>query len=209
MKPFKGIIGKKVGMTRIFDKDGNVIPVTVISVQPGVVMEVKRKEKHGYDAVKVAFEPVKLEKLIKPLRGEFEKRNFSIGYRILKEFRVDSTEGINVGDEVTLDIFKEGDIVKVSGYSKGRGFQGVMKRFGFKGGPDAHGSMFHRRPGSIGMHTDPGRVLKGKKLPGRMGNKRVTIRNLKVVGILKEKNFIYIKGAVPGAPNSILEIYKT
>jgi len=209
MKPFKGIIGRKLGMTRIFDKDGSVIPVTIISVQPGVVMDIKRKDRDGYSAVKVAFEPVKLEKLIKPLRKEFEKKNFSVGYRIIKEFKVDSTEGINLGDEVNLDIFKEGDKVKVSGLSKGRGFQGVMKRFGFKGGPDAHGSMFHRRPGSVGANTDPGRVIKGKKLPGRMGNKRVTIRNLKVVGILKEKNYIYIKGGVPGAPNSIVEIYKT
>lgn len=209
MKPFKGIVGRKIGMTRIFDKNGFVIPVTVVSVLPGLVMDIKRKERDGYFAVRVAFEPVKLEKLTKPLRKEFEKRNFSTGYRIIKEFKIESVEGINIGDEIGVDIFKEGDVVKVSGFSKGRGFQGVIKMFGFKGGSDAHGSMFHRRPGSIGANTDPGRVIKGKKLPGRMGNRRTTIRNLKLVGVSADKNFIYIGGALPGAPNSIVEIYKS
>lgn len=204
----KGIIGKKIGMTRFFDEAGLVVPVSVIEVSPGKVLEVKNKEKHGYEAVKVGFEPVKLERLSKPLQGIFKKLNLPHGYRIIREIKVSSIEGIKEGDEIKVDIFKKGDIVKVSGFSKGRGFQGVMKRFRFKGGPDAHGSMFHRRPGSVGSNTDPGRVLKGKKLPGRMGNRRITIRNLKVVDIDAEKNLLFIKGAVPGAPKSILEIYK-
>lgn len=209
MKMVKALIGKKIGMTQIFKGNGEVIPVTVLYVGPCKVLTLRTIEKNGYQAVQLGFESVKLNKLNKPQQGYFKKLNLNTGYRIIKEVSVDTLDDVKEGDEIRVDLFKEGERVDVTGTSKGRGFQGVMKRFGFGGGPDSHGSsLFHRRPGSIGATTDPGRVIKGKKLPGRMGRETVTVRNLEVVGVDVERNLIYLKGAVPGARNSVVIVKK-
>ncbi|GAB6184004.1 50S ribosomal protein L3 [Thermodesulfovibrio hydrogeniphilus] len=201
----KGIIGRKVGMTQIFGEDGRIIPVTVIEAGPCWVVQVRTKEKDGYNAVQLGFLEVKKEKNItKPLIGIFKKAGVPV-CRILKEFKM---EGYNVGDKVTVEIFSKGDIVHVSGISKGKGFQGVMKRHRFAGGPDSHGSMFNRAPGSIGASSFPSRVWKGKGMAGHMGNERVTVKNLEIVEIIPEQNIILVKGAVPGGENGILEIWK-
>lgn len=200
-----GILGRKIGMTQIFDENGQVVPVTVIEAGPCQVVQVKSVEKDGYEAVKIGFLEVKKEKnQPKPLIGVFKKAGTSV-YKVLKEFPM---SGLGVGDMITVEKFNKGDRVSVSGISKGKGFQGVMKRHGFKGGPDSHGSMFNRAPGSIGASSFPSRVWKGKRMSGHMGNARVTIKNLTVVDIKPEQNLILIKGAVPGAINSIVEIRK-
>lgn len=200
-----GILGKKIGMTQVFDEYGQAIPVTVIEAGPCKVVQVKSIQKDGYEAVKIGFEEVKKQKNIpKPLIGVFKKAGTPV-FRILKEFPM---KDLNVGDTITVEQFSIGDKVSVSGISKGKGFQGVMKRHRFKGGPDSHGSMFNRAPGSIGASSFPSRVWKGKRMAGHMGNERVTIKNLTVVGIKPEQNLILIKGAVPGAINSIVEITK-
>lgn len=205
----KGLIGRKIGMTQIFKDDGEVVPVTVLYVGPCKVLSFRTREKNGYEAVQLGFEPVKLEKLNKPQQGYFKKLNLDVGYRVIREVPVDSFEDIKEGDEIKVDLFKQGERVDVTGTSKGRGFQGVMKRFGFSGGPDSHGSsLFHRRPGSIGSNTDPGRVIKGKRMPGRMGGETVTVKNLEVVDVDVERNLLYLKGAVPGARNSLVIVRK-
>lgn len=201
----KGIIGRKVGMTQLFDEEGKVVPVTVIEAGPCWVVQVKTVDNDGYEAVKLGFQEVKKEKNVpKPLVGVFKKAKIPV-CRVLKEFKM---VGYNVGDKVTVEIFSKGDIVNVAGISKGKGFQGVMKRHGFSGGPDSHGSMFNRAPGSIGSSSFPSRVWKGKRMAGHMGNRRVTVKNLKVVEVIPEQNLILIKGAVPGGENGILEIWK-
>lgn len=201
----KGIIGRKVGMTQIFDEEGRVVPVTVVEAGPCWVVQVKSLQTDGYEAVKLGFQEVKKEKNVpKPLLGVFKKAQVPV-CRVLKEFRM---TGYNVGDKVTVEIFSKGDIVNVAGVSKGKGFQGVMKRHGFAGGPDSHGSMFNRAPGSIGSSSFPSRVWKGKRMAGHMGNRRVTVKNLKIVDVIPEQNLLLIKGAVPGGENGILEIWK-
>ncbi len=201
----KGILGRKLGMTQVFTEDGRLIPVTVIEAGPCQVVQVKSTAKDGYDAVKVGFIEVKKAKNItKPLSGVFKKAGTSI-FRILKEFPM---SGLSVGDTVTVDGFNKGDKVAVSGTCKGKGFQGVMKRHKFKGGPDSHGSMFNRAPGSIGASSFPSRVWRGIRMAGHMGNERVTERGLTIIDIRPEQNIILIKGAVPGAINSIVEIRK-
>lgn len=201
----KGILGRKVGMTQIFDEEGRVIPVTVIEAGPCWVVQVRSKEKDGYEAVQLGFKELKKEKNVpKPLLGIFKKAGVP-PCRVLKEFRM---TGFNVGDKVTVEIFTKGDVVSVRGTSKGKGFQGVMKRHNFAGGPDSHGSMFNRAPGSIGASSFPSRVWKGKRMAGHMGNETVTVKNLKVVDVIPEQNLILIKGAVPGGENGILEIWK-
>ncbi|MEN2986582.1 MAG: 50S ribosomal protein L3 [Thermodesulfovibrionaceae bacterium] len=201
----KGIIGRKVGMTQLFDEEGKVVPVTVIEAGPCWVVQVKTVDNDGYEAVKLGFQEVKKEKNVpKPLVGVFKKAKIPV-CRVLKEFKM---TGYKVGDKVTVEIFSKGDIVNVAGISKGKGFQGVMKRHGFSGGPDSHGSMFNRAPGSIGSSSFPSRVWKGKRMAGHMGNRRVTVKNLKVVEVIPEQNLILIKGAVPGGENGILEIWK-
>lgn len=200
-----GILGRKIGMTQIFDENGQVVPVTVIEAGPCQVIQVKSIERDGYEAVKVGFLEVKKEKnQPKPLIGVFKKAGAPV-FKFLKEFPI---TGLNVGDRITVEQFNKGDKVSVSGISKGKGFQGVMKRHGFKGGPDSHGSMFNRAPGSIGASSFPSRVWKGKRMAGHMGNERVTVKNLTIVDIKPEQNLILIKGAVPGAINSIVEIRK-
>lgn len=200
-----GIIGKKLGMTQIFSEDGKLIPVTIIEAGPCCVVQVKTIEMDGYEAVKVGFIEERKEKNIsKPLRGIFKKAGTSM-FRILKEFKV---TGLKVGDIIKADVFSKGDMVNISGISKGKGFQGVMKRHNFKGGPGSHGSMFNRAPGSIGASSFPSRVWQGMRMAGHMGSERVTIRNLKVVDVRPDQNLILVAGAVPGAKNSILEIRK-
>ena len=201
----KALIGKKVGMTQIFDENGTVIPVTVIEAGPCVVAQVKTLENDGYEAVQLGFGEVKENKLNKPVKGHFAKANVT-AKKHLREFRLDSIEGIKVGDELKADVFAAGEKVDVQGTSKGKGFQGVIKRHGQHRGPMGHGSMYHRRPGSMGATSTPGRVFKGKKLPGHMGNVTVTIQNLDIVRVDMDKNVILVKGSVPGAKGSILKI---
>ena len=201
----KAIIGKKIGMTQIFDENGVVIPVTVIEAGPCVVAQVKTSENDGYEAVQLGFGEVKENRLNKPVRGHFSKANVA-PKKHLREFRLDSIEGIKVGDEIKADIFAAGEKIDVQGTSKGKGFQGVIKRHGQHRGPMGHGSMYHRRPGSMGPTSTPGRVFKGKKLPGHMGHVTVTIQNLDVVKVDMDKNVILVKGSVPGSKGAILKI---
>ncbi len=201
----KALIGKKVGMTQIFDENGVVIPVTVIEAGPCVVAQVKTLEKDGYEAIQLGFGEVKEKKVNKPEKGHFTKANIK-PLKHLREFKLDSIEGIKVGDELKADIFAVGDKIDVQGTSKGKGFQGVIKRHGQSRGPMGHGSMYHRRPGSMGPTSTPGRVFKGKKLPGHMGHVTVTIQNLDIVKVDMDKNVLLVKGSVPGAKGAILKI---
>ena len=201
----KGIIGRKVGMTQIFDEKGNVIPVTVIEAGPCVVAQVKTVETDGYDAIQLGFGDVKAKHIHKPEMGHFAKSKLD-PKKHLREFRLDNISSFKVGDEVKADIFAAGEKVDIQGTSKGKGFQGVIKRHGQSRGPMGHGSMYHRRPGSMGPTSTPGRVFKGKKLPGHMGHVTVTIQNLDVVAVDMDKNVILVKGSVPGAKGAILKI---
>ena len=201
----KALIGKKVGMTQIFDEKGKVIPVTVIEAGPCVVAQVKTVESDGYNAVQLGFGDVKESKVNKPIKGHFTKSKLALK-KHLREFRIDDVASVKVGDELKADVFAKGDKVDIQGTSKGKGFQGVIKRHGQSRGPMGHGSMYHRRPGSMGPTSTPGRVFKGKKLPGRMGNNTITIQNLEVVSVDLDKNVILVKGSVPGANGAILKI---
>lgn len=200
-----GILGRKVGMTRIFTEDGQWIDVTLVQAGPCIVVQRKSKEKDGYDAVQLGFEEIKPKRCTKPLLGHFEKYGVP-PMRFLREFRVEPESQLKPGDEIKVDIFKIGDRVDVAGFSKGRGFAGVVKRHGYSGGPNTHGSNFHRRPGSIGQSAWPAEVYKGKGLPGHMGNVRVTVQNLEVVDVVPEKNLLVIRGSIPGANGGIVEI---
>ena len=201
----KAIIGKKVGMTQIFDESGKVIPVTAIEAGPCVIAQIKTVETDGYDAVQLGFGDVKESKVNRPEKGHFTKAGVT-AKKHLREFRLDSLEGLKVGDELKADVFAAGDKVDIQGTSKGKGFQGVIKRHGQSRGPMGHGSMYHRRPGSMGPTSTPGRVFKGKKLPGHMGVQTVTIQNLDVVAVDVDKNVILVKGSVPGVKGAILKI---
>ena len=201
----KALIGKKVGMTQIFDEEGKVIPVTAIEVGPCTVTQIKTVEQDGYTAVQLGFGDVKEKKLNKPQLGHLNKNKLA-PKKYLREFRLDSVEGMKVGDELKADVFAVGDKVDVQGTSKGKGFQGVIKRHGQSRGPMGHGSMYHRRPGSMGPTSTPGRVFPGKNLPGHMGVETVTIQNLEVVKVDLDKNVILVKGSVPGAKGAILKI---
>ena len=201
----KTLIGKKVGMTQIFDEKGRVIPVTVIEAGPCVVAQVKSVETDGYNAIQLGFGDVKESKLNKPEKGHFAKANIA-PKKHLREFRLDSVEGITVGTELTVTEFAEGDRLDIQGTTKGKGFQGVIKRHGQHRGPMGHGSMYHRRPGSMGSTSTPGRVFKGKRLPGHMGANTITIQNLEVVAVDLDKNVILVKGSVPGVNGAILKI---
>ena len=204
----KGIIGRKVGMTQIFDENGNVIPVTVIEAGPCVVAQVKTVETDGYDAIQLGFGEVKDKHINKPEKGHFSKAGLE-AKKHLREFRLDSVENVKVGDELKADVFEAGEKIDVQGTSKGKGFQGVIKRHGQHRGPMGHGSMYHRRPGSMGSTSTPGRVFKGKKLPGHMGKVTVTIQNLDVVKVDMDKNVILVKGSVPGPKGAILKVKST
>ena len=201
----KAIIGKKIGMTQIFDETGKVVPVTVIEAGPCVVAQVKTVETDGYDAIQLGFGEVKENKVNRPVKGHYAKASLT-PKKHLREFRVDEIESYKVGDEVKADTFVAGDKIDVQGTSKGKGFQGVIKRHGQSRGPMGHGSMYHRRPGSMGPTSTPGRVFKGKKLPGHMGVQTITIQNLDVVRVDMDKNVILVKGSVPGVKGAILKI---
>ncbi|MEA1936155.1 MAG: 50S ribosomal protein L3 [Thermodesulfobacteriota bacterium] len=199
----KGLIGRKLGMTQVFSEDGIAIPVTAIEMGPCVVIQKKTREIDGYDAVQLGFGQKKQKSITKPIQGHLKKAGSGF-FQVLREFRMMPPEDYEEGQELKADIFEVGDYVDVVGMSKGRGFAGVIKRYGFKGGKATHGSMFHRAPGSLGASAYPSRVFKGKKLPGHMGNKRETIQNLVVVGVKPEKNLILVRGSVPGSRNGIV-----
>ncbi len=204
----KGLIGRKVGMTQIFDEKGLIVPVTVIEAGPCVVAQVKTEETDGYNAIQLGFGDVKEKHMNKPEMGHFKKSKIA-NKKHLREFRVDSVEEVKVGDEFKADIFAAGDKIDVQGKTKGKGFQGVIKRHGQHRGPMGHGSMYHRRPGSMGSTTTPGRVFKGKKLPGHMGSKTSTVLNLEVVKVDTDKNVVLVKGSVPGAKKAVVRVRKS
>jgi len=200
-----GLLGKKMGMSQIFMDDGKVIPVSLVNAGPCPVVQVKTKENDGYQAIQVGMGERK--RVTKPMGGHLKKANLKT-VKKLGEFRPKDLDKYKVGDKLDVTIFTVGEKVSVAGWTKGRGFSGGIKRWGWHGGPATHGSMSHRRTGSNSSGTSPGRVRKGKKLAGRYGNERVTTKNLKVVKIEKEKNLIYLKGAIPGAKNGYIIITK-
>ena len=200
----KGILGRKVGMTQVFTEQGEVIPVTVVEAGPVVVTQVKTIENDGYNAVQVGFVDAKEKSLNKPQKGHLAAANTLKKH--LKEFRVESVDAYTVGQEIKADVFATGEMIDVTGISKGKGFQGPIKRHGQSRGPESHGSRYHRRPGSMGACSYPGRVFKNKKLAGHMGSVKVTVQNLEVVRVDADKNFILVKGAIPGAKGSIVTI---
>ena len=200
----KAIIGKKIGMTQIFDEKGVVIPVTAIEAGPCTVVQVKTEETDGYNAIQLGYGDIKDKHINKPEKGHFTKTKLT-PKKHLREFRVNTIEE-KVGDEIKVDVFAAGEKIDVQGTTKGKGFQGVIKRHGQHRGPMGHGSMYHRRPGSMGSTSTPGRVFKGKKLPGHMGMQTVTIQNLDVVRVDLDKNIILVKGSVPGPKGAILKI---
>lgn len=205
-----GILGKKVGMTRLFGEHGEVIPVTVIEAGPCHIVQVKSKATDGYEAIQIGFSQKKEGAVNKPAQGHFRKANVP-PLKFLREFRLeeaDDIENFQVGEQLKVDIFSEGEVVDISGISKGKGFSGVMKRWGFKGGKATHGAETHRAPGSIGASASPSRVFKDLPMAGRMGGKRVTVQNLEVVQADLERNLLVVKGSVPGPRNGIIVIRK-
>ena len=200
----KGILGKKLGMTQIFTEEGIVVPVTVVEAGPNVVTQVKTVEKDGYNAIQVGFVDAKEKSLNKPQKGHLAAANTLKKH--LKEFRVESVDAYTVGQEIKADLFAAGEKIDVTGTSKGKGFQGPIKRHGQSRGPESHGSRYHRRPGSMGACSYPGRVFKNKKLAGHMGSVKVTVQNLEVVRVDADKNFILVKGAIPGAKGSVVTL---
>ncbi|GMU85643.1 MAG: 50S ribosomal protein L3 [Ignavibacteriales bacterium] len=205
-----GLLGKKLGMSSIFDSNGIIIPVTVIQAGPCKVVRLRTAETDGYEALTIGFGERKEKNLPNPTKAYYKKNGLP-AFQVVKEFRSGNPNSLKIGDDVTAELFKEGDKVKVKGKSKGKGFQGVMKRHGFGGvGGTTHGQSDRlRAPGSVGSSSYPSRVFKGQRMAGRMGHENVTVRNLKVVKVVAEKNLIFVKGAIPGAVNSIVEIIKT
>ncbi|HHY90244.1 MAG TPA: 50S ribosomal protein L3 [Clostridiales bacterium] len=201
----KGILGRKIGMTQVFSEEGVAIPVTVIEAGPVVVTQIKTVEKEGYNAIQIGFEDVKPSRVNKPLKGHFDKAG--VAYKkILKEFVVEDPTAYQVGQEIKVDVFAEGDKVDVTGISKGKGTQGAIKRHGQARGPMKHGSKYHRGAGSLGATSDPSRVFKGQTGPGRMGGERVTIQNLEIVKVYPERNALLIKGAIPGPKGAVVVV---
>ena len=203
-----GLIGKKVGMTRIFNEEGVQVPVTVIEAGPCPVVQVKQDDPDGYRAVQLGFGAKKAKRASRAEVGHANKAGVEAASRLMREFRVSDGEDYEVGQQLTVELFEAGDRIKITGRSKGRGFQGVVKRHGFAGRPASHGHPMSRTPGSMGPGTDPSRVIKGKKLPGRMGGTRTTIRNLQVVRVDGERNLLFVKGGVPGARDGYVLISK-
>ena len=199
------MLGKKIGMTQIFLDDGRMVPVTVIEAGPCVVTQVKEREKDGYEAVQIGYQEVKKENVNKPIEGHFKKAKVA-PQKYLAELLLANGENYELGQVLTVESFTVGERADVTGVSKGKGFQGVVKRWGFKGGPKSHGSHFQRAPGSVGASATPSRVVKGKKLPGQMGNARVSVQNLEVVQVDSDKNLLFLKGAVPGSKGGLLMI---
>ena len=204
----KAILARKLGMTQIFDEIGRLIPVTVVEAGPNFVIQKKTVENDGYSAVQVGFMDVAERKANKPKKGHFAKSGVS-PKRYLREFRLENAEQMNVGDEIKADVFENGEKIDVVGITKGKGYAGTVKRWGTHRGPMTHGSGYHRGPGSMGACSDPGRVMKGKKLPGHMGVERVTMQNLMVVRVDAEKNIILIRGGLPGPKNGLLIVKNT
>src|SRR5262245_63311835 len=206
----EGLIGRKVGMTQVFADDGNQVPVTVIQAGPCTVVGVRTRDSHGYDALQLGFE-AKKKNVTKPMAGYFKKANVE-PMRVVREIRLDKAEtlqGYQVGQAVTAELFKPGELVDVVGVTKGKGFQGGVRRHGWYGGDATHGSMFHRAPGSIGASSDPSRVWPGHHLPGRMGGERRTVLNLSVVRVMPEQNLLLVRGAVPGPTGALLLVRKS
>ena len=203
-----GLIGKKIGMTRIFDEGGAAVPVTVVEAGPCPVLQIKSAETDGYTAVQLGFGAQKDKRASKAEKGHAAKAGLDAAPRLVREFEVSDGDEYEIGKAITVDVFEAGDRVRVTGTTKGKGFQGVVKRYGFAGRPASHGHPGSRTPGSIGPGTDPSRVIKGKKLPGRMGGVRATLPNAKVVRVDLERNLLFIKGGVPGSRNSYLMIQK-
>jgi large subunit ribosomal protein L3 len=201
----KAILGKKVGMTQVFDKSGKAVPVTVIEAGPNIVVQKKTVENEGYASIQVGFDDIAERKVTKPLKGHFAKAKVATK-RYLREFRLENAATYEIGQELKADIFAEGERVDVSGFSKGKGFQGTIKRFNAHRGPMKHGSKFHRSPGSMGASSDPSRTFKGKKLPGHMGAENTTVQNLEVVRVDADKNILLVKGGVPGIRGSLVII---
>lgn len=204
----KEIYGKKLGMTQIFAENGNAIPVTVIEVKPCTIVAKKTVDKDGYNAIVISFGEIKEKNANKPMKGIFAKAKVAV-QRHLREIKVDNLDEYEIGKTIDVNVFENGDHVDVQGVSKGHGFAGVIKRHGQHRGPMGHGSMYHRRPGSMGPTTSPGRVFKGKKLPGHMGNVVSSILNLEVVKVDSDKNVILVKGSVPGAKKTIVRVKTT
>ena len=203
-----GLFAFKMEMTSFYEK-GKVLPVTALHYEPWRVSQVKTKEKEGYSAVQLACHPQKNQRCTKPLTGHLKPAGFQQGARYIRELRLEKApDDIQVGHELSIESLKKGDIVKIFGLSKGRGFAGVMKRWGFRGGKASHGSKSHRRPGSIGQHTEPSRVFAGRKMPGHYGHEKVCLKNVKIVDVLPEENLIFVKGAVPGSRNTLVTLTK-
>lgn len=201
----KAIIGKKVGMTQIFNAEGQMVPVTVVEVGPCKVVQIKNQEVDGYSALQIGYKQVKESKVTKPIKGHFDKVNVDY-MRVLREFKLEDISAYEVGQELKADVFEAGDKIDITGTSKGKGFAGVIKRHGQSRGPMKHGSKYHRSPGSMGGSSSPSRVRKGKKLPGQMGNEKVTVQNLEVVRVDVDRNLLLVKGAVPGIRGSVVTI---
>ena len=204
----KGILGKKLGMTQLFNEDGTVIPVTVIEAGPCVVTQIKTRDREGYSAVLVGYEDIREKLVNKPLKGQFDKAGVSYK-RYIRELPLDNVEDYSVGQEIKADIFAQGDRIDISGRSKGKGFAGNIKRFGHGTGPKSHGSHYHRGPGSHGAGSSPARIFKNRKLPGRMGNVRTTVQNLEIARVDADRNLLMVKGAVPGPKGNMLIIKDT
>ncbi len=202
-----GLIGRKIGMTQLFDEKGDVVPVTVIEAGPCTVAEIRTRERDGYTALQLGFGTNKEKRFTKPVLGQFRKRNLPPS-RYLKEFRVSDVSAYSLGQTLNASVFERGEHVDVEGTTKGRGFAGVIKRHGFSGGHASHGPTMGREPGSIGSSAYPSRVIKGKRLPGRMGGKALTTKNLVVAGVDAEQNVLLVRGAIPGPPNGLVFVFK-
>ena len=205
----QGILGKKLGMTQVFASDGRRVPVTVVEAGPCTVLQKKTASADGYNALQIGFSAKKTHRTTKPMMGHFKKADQG-AFTYLRELGAENVDDYQVGDQITCDtVFKPGDVIDVTGTSKGKGFQGVVKRWGFSGGRATHGSKFHRAPGAIGMSAWPARVHKGKKMPGQMGNARVTQQGLEIIEVRPEQNLVLIKGAIPGPNHGLVMLRKT
>ncbi|MBX3021633.1 MAG: 50S ribosomal protein L3 [Bdellovibrionales bacterium] len=202
-----GLYAFKVGMSAVF-QEGERIPVTVLKYEPMVVSQIKNKDNDGYEAVQVAFVPDRASQTNKAAKTGFSKAGFENGAKFVREMRLDKASELTVGTKIGIDSLKKGDVVKVSGLSRGRGFQGPVRRWNFNGGPASHGSGFHRKPGSVGNRTWPGRVMPGKRMAGQWGNETSTIRNLQIVDVIPEENVVLVRGSVPGARNTLICLTK-
>lgn len=203
-----GLFAFKVGMSTVYNDSGEVVPVTVLRYEPWIVSQIKTKEKDGYEAVQLACRPARSSRAKNSLKTQLKAAGFENGAKLVREMRQDLPEGISVGQRLDLESLTKGDRVKVTGTSRGRGFSGVVRRWNFAGGPATHGSGFHRKPGSIGNRTWPGRVIPGKRMAGHYGNEATTVRNLEIVDVIPSENVVLVKGAVPGHRNSIVELVK-